>query len=127
MDRGSFEMKKTLLGAVMLLLLGCGGSDETADAVATDTGVDAGQEDAALPDTVSPDTGSLQDVLADTPQVDDTVEPDQVEDIFVPQDIPVDLGPPQVPGGCVACHTNKELLMELAPPEPVEEEESGGG
>lgn len=29
--------------------------------------------------------------------------------------------------GCVGCHTNKAVLEELAPPEPVEEVESGGG
>jgi len=29
--------------------------------------------------------------------------------------------------GCVACHTNKSLLQELAPDEPVEGTETGGG
>ena len=28
---------------------------------------------------------------------------------------------------CVRCHTDKELLEELAPPREVEEEEGGGG
>lgn len=29
--------------------------------------------------------------------------------------------------GCVACHTDKDLLKELAPEEPEGEEEGGGG
>ena len=61
------------------------------------------------------------------------VAPDLVEELveedgkMVPDligELPVE---PQL-NGCVRCHTDKDRLYELAPPEPPsEEEESGGG
>jgi hypothetical protein len=108
---------------LFFLLQACSPADD--DPVDAGPAVDVG----APADTPAPDVAKPVDVPAPLDVVD-TVEPDTVEDTSEPKDTPPspDQGvEPEVTNGCIACHTNKALLKELAIEPPKEEEESGGG
>ena len=125
----------------LLVVLGCG------DGVVGGGG-GGGDDTGTAADLISgEDTPSPEDTLVDTNPMDTLPDAGPVEDVldldFGPEGPPTDTAPgpdTEDPGcwscttedpaclcGCVACHTNKSLLEELAPPEPVEEEEGGGG
>lgn len=88
-----------------------------------DTGpADTGSLDAGVPDAGPGDIDTFEIGLTDVADINDNVAD---TDIPFPDKDTVDVFTGIA--GCVSCHTNKELLMELAPPEPPEEEEGGGG
>lgn len=120
----------------LLLLSGCGtvGADwPPGPAPAEDAGVadqarnedtgpaDTGNPDAGIPDTGPGDANTLETGLTDVVDANDVTGADLPSPDQNGEDVWAGIA------GCVSCHTNKELLMELAPPEPPEEEERGGG
>ena len=125
--RGPLFRWGATLALLFLLLQACSSTDDDpVDAGATADSTAPG--DASAPDAAAPlDVPAPLDVTDD---VNDIVEPDTAEDTSEPKDTPPspDKGvEPEVPNGCIACHTNKALLQELAIEPPKEEEEGGGG
>lgn len=131
-------LSMTVLAVVATM--GCGdGVVGAGGSVGEDTGSAADlihTEDTPVPsDTDSPDAADSD------PDAAPDATPDAVEDVVVVPDADVLAGPDTEPEGCwscttqdpdclcgcVGCHTNEAVLQELAPPEPVDEVESGGG
>ena len=101
---------RLILFAATFLMISCTGT----------VGEDAPSDDIELPDVGAAETQVGTDTGFTLDSHDDEVSsvPDVVADLHV--------GPQTT--GCIQCHTDKDRLFELAPPEePSEEEESGGG
>ena len=129
--------RKIIAALALWVVLGCGDGVVGAAGGSGDTGTVAdlvAPEDTLPEDTLPEDTlpDTAPDTLPDTlPDTEDTVE------IVGVDTLDTDTEPetcwscttedPACLCGCVVCHTDKPRLQELAPDEPPDEEEGGGG
>ena len=117
---------------VLWAVLGCGDGIIGAAGGGEDTGTaaDLVTPDDTLPEDTLPDTAAdtLPDTLPDTADEVETVGIDTLDTDTEPETCwSCTTEDPACLCGCVACHTDKPRLQELAPDEPPDEEEGGGG